>query len=454
MPAATSPRAFAGLRLQRQRLVAIANSSVAWSRPLLEQYCLRRGVPLTAIIDFPLGTSPSQYDPGSNAALLADFITPLAEFQRARGASGVLLGPGVPARVTVRGTVLAGVYTAGGTGFPPLAHLAAGAQSYAARLAVSTPPMAARDDGSSRWTWSGVGGTALWSDLPWRLVGSTDTGLGELLTVNDAAPLASYPAYFPTADCVALLGRPESEQLPVGRVGYSAWSAPTVAESSSNALAALPLADLGATSPALAGPVIVSIEDVSGTDGDIWAALYARLVEWGYPAAYVYRTTPTGSQTTYAPLAGALASAADWASTVTDQPYSMLLGCALNADTPQSGGVGFGTLAPGAGSGVATVGPSAGYQWGLRQLTLGAAWAVVDQTHKNLGTHRGSWSTCWWLLAGVSAMEACYWGGGNASFLACGDPLAEPFRLYAGAQGGLSADRPRRWANRRLRATA
>lgn len=454
MPAVGNPRQFRPQRFERQRLLAVANRDVSWSRPLLEDYCERRGIPLTAITDLPLGTDANAWDPGSNAAFVSTVVNELAPRARAINAHGFILGPGCPARVTVRGIFSSGSYSAGGLGYPPLAALVGGCISYASQLASLGGAIAAVDGGSGRWTWGNQFGSALWSGTPFVQVGATDPSLSPSYTLNDDAALAAYTAQLPTEACTALLGNSANRVLPVGRVGYSEWQTPAVAESSSNALASLALADLGQTADSLTGPVLVSIEDVSGTDGDIWAALYAQLVAWGFPAGYVYRSAPTGAQATYAPLAGATYTEAAWESSLVDVPYSALFGCCDNTDTPETAGVGFNTLRPGAGSGVGPLGASGGYEWALRQLTRGAAWGIVDQTHKNLGVHRAAWATDWLLLAGMSVMEACYWSGGNNSYLACGDPLAEPFRLYAAGAAPASATPVRRWDSRRRRAMA
>jgi hypothetical protein len=440
VPSVGNPRDFRRQALDRKRLVVVANSSVGWSLARTQEYCTRRGVPLSAIISIPLGTDPVTWTPASNAAMEATFVTPLAALIQSRLASGVLLGPGCPARVAVVGQVNGASYTPAAVGYPPLYQLAAGAGRYFARLASEVSVFALPcvvawiDNGSGRFTWAGwdgLLGATLWPSTLWGQVGSTDTALAPLLSIVDAVPTGA--TNVPTAALTALIGRAQSNQLPVGRIGYSGWYTPggAVPESDSNALASLVSADRAMSADTVA-PVLVSISTISAPDGNIWAALVERLRTWGYPVQYVYRDTPGGPGSfseINAPVAGAVASTAAFTSTVTGLPYSLLAGCALNTDTPNSAGVGFNTLAPVPGGGVSSIGASGGWEWGLRQLTLGAAWAMLDQTHKNLSVHQASWVGVWLLLTGMSVMEAVYWSSNAAGYLACGDPLFSPFPL-------------------------
>jgi hypothetical protein len=437
VPSVGNPRDFRWQALDRRRLVVVANSSVGWSLARTQEYCDRRGIPQSAIISIALGTDPVTWTPASNAAMEATFVTPLAALIQSRVASGVLLGPGCPARVAVTGQVSGAAYTPAAVGYPPLYQLASGAGRYFARLASEASGFALPcvvawiDRGSGRFDfggWDGFLGNDLFPSTLWAAVGSSDTTLAPVLALSDATSIGSTSV--PTQALTALGGRAQSNLLPTGRIGYSGWYSPSgaVAESSTNALAAVESADRAVPGD-LPAPLLVSIATVSSPDGDVWAALVERLRAWGYSAQYVYRDTPGTLQETLAPAAGAVATKAAFESTVTGLRYSLLAGCALSSDAPNTSGVGFNTLAPVAGAGVSSIGASGGWEWGLRQLAIGAAWAMLDQTHKNLNVHRTSWLITWLLLSGMSAMEAAYWAGQRQGHLACGDPLFCPFQL-------------------------
>jgi hypothetical protein len=432
VPSVSSPRAFAWQRLDRQRLVCVANSSVAWSRPRLEEYCNRRGIPTASIIDLPLGSS-TVWNPGSNAAI-APVVAQLAAFMTARRARGLILGPGLPAMVLVTGVVTS-TFSAigGGSGVPPLHTLFAGAYSFATLLAAGGGTLVTFDGTSGAWQWwvsNGVSHQVIWSSLIWLNVGSSDTALAPQLTLNDDGVLSA--TFTPSTAATQLLYSGSPRQVPVGRVGYTSWTGEVISENSTTALQALTSADAGNQLVAQPAPILVMIGNTSGNNGLVYAVLLSMMRKWGYHANYVYRQAPVSPQETYAPAAGAVATETAFETTTNGLPYYYLAGFAENDDTAQTGGVGFNTVAGTNGAVAAIGGASFGFYWALRQLQRGCAAAEVDQTHRTAVAMTSHWVIDYLLLAGMSLMEAVYFSGNIAGPLACGDPLFAPFHFAAG----------------------
>jgi hypothetical protein len=440
MTAVSDPRTQAFARITAGMCLIVANSSVAWSVTAANEYATARGVPLGNIVSLPLGTS-RDWDPGSNAAI-ADFANTIRTNWLAKSARAVLIAPGCPARVRVRGVTTAGtLYNPDLTGLPAFGQLVMGSPSYASLLSGGSV-IACREAGSSRWewwVWSGSAATTYqaWANrLAWQLGLSDNRGLVdgnyELIGLlpNAASPPSFAAGSFPTTLASTYAGWSGSRVIPAGRIGWSAWRRPSSAfdETVDNWDGPL-LSSLAANSlTAQPGPLLFSLFNGTGSM-DRWAGLAKSCADWGYDTDYYYRQTSISSAVrALCPVAGVVWTKADFESgAIVGAPYYLFAGDSLNDDDPVRAEPFKSALAPLPGATVGEMGPSYGYEWGIRGLQTGAAAASMDITHRLSGDTLTAWATTWHLLRGMNGLEASLNRIGAA--FPSGDPLHRPFHF-------------------------
>jgi hypothetical protein len=437
--AVPDPRTQAFARITAGVCLIVANSSVAWSVTAANEYATARGVPLGNIVSVPLGTS-RDWDPGSNDAI-ADFANTIRSNWLAKGARAVLIAPGCPTRVVVRGVISgSSTYTPTATGLPPFGHLVQGAPSYASLL-TGGAVMACREVGSGRWVWW------LWTSnvftrveawntrVAWKL-GLSDNrnlidGNYELVSLksNEGSPTSLGSGSFPTTLASTYAGWSGSRVIPAGRIGWSAWRRPSSAfdETVDNWDGPL-LSSLAADSlTAQPEPLLFSLNNNTASGG-MWAGLAKSCADWGYDTEYFYRGTPTAAMESMCPVAGAVWSKADFeGGSIVGAPYYLFSGDSLNADDPVRTEPFKSALSPVDGSVITAKGPSYAYEWGIRGLQTGAAAASIDVTHRSSGETQTAWVSAWEMLKGMSGLEAL-WNNISAPFPS-GDPLHRPFHF-------------------------
>jgi hypothetical protein len=473
-PLAGDPRLYGTRRLAATDWLVVTNSDVAWSATTAATYMAARGIPSGNVVAVPLGTDAVAYDPGSNAAILTAIADPIRTKADAVGALGVLLAPGTPNNVVVRGRRRLGIWEPASTGNAPLSVLAAGCRSYADRLAARGGTLLVTTEGTgTNVQWAGSANPTVSAASLWQGFVSDFLGLGvTTAAIYGAAPQTQLSATFGPSTTVGLLATPAATQslavtspvMPVGRIGYSAWRAVSVPESSSNALGSLTAATAGLALTSQPAPILLGIRDLAGFR-DVAAAMYERATDWGYAAKYYWRETPTGTAATVCPAGGAdeaFTNAQLVGGSVVDYSHYLHYGVAENTDDPETLPPFDDAFLPATGGGSYLPGFSDGFDYALRGLARGAAWGITDVTHRTAFGASVSWVSVYLMLAGMTPAEAMYWGGAPTVAAAIGDPLYPPWHFDAATNlppaggGGVSSGQrsPRRWAARRLRATA
>lgn len=460
------PRTLAFARIPPERCIIVANIGRTWGLTAAQDYATARGVPSGNILPMDLGAS-LDWNPGSNDWVLGAAIA-VRDFVRARSARAVLLGPGCPNRVVLRGLIKTNEpFDPEGLGYPPFAHLVAAAPICQA-VWPSTKWMASKENGSGRWLWyrrasltSALGTEALLGSFTWGM-GLTDNPAADdpaVIAAYDLANTGGINVLTPLG--TQLLGDTPSRILPTARIGYGAWRSTSlpIAESSTNWREGLDNALVGeaaayGTQP---GPILAMLGEVTGSQVP-YAAFANACAGWGYDVEYFYRATVNPTAETLCPASGAVWSQADFeGGVIVGAPYYQLTGNGANADEPQTDAPYITALTPVAGATVSQMGPSYGFEWGLRGLQSGAGSCNIDVTHRTSFEMPSAWTTGYHPLRGQAGIEhppLC------STYLPAGDPLARPW-YFDSADDSLplidtpwpTADRaPRRWSPRRLRA--
>jgi hypothetical protein len=434
------PRTEAFARIPASRCLILSNSDVAWSGTAASTYAAARGIPGGNIITAALGTS-SDWDPGSNAAIAALAAT-LDAARIAKDARAILIAPGCPTRVRVRGVVLSwSSYDSTASGYPSLGHLVQGCPSYAAIFSGGRV-VSCRELGSGNWRWwiwgapSGENVEAWSGRIAWQLGVSTDRQ--ELSTTYQIVSVrtdASGPgglsggATMPTQLGTQLAGWRGARVIPAGRIGWGAWRNPASdwRETAGTWNGPLNSSIAAGALTAQPGRLLFSLFDATSSMRQ-WAGLAKRCSDWGYATGYFYRGTPTAAAEALCPAAGAeWTEAAFEGGSIVGEDYYLLGGDAVNADEPVTDEPFRSALDPLDGAAVTTMGASYGYDWAIRGLQTGAAAGVVDVCHRVAGETQTAWLNAWLTLRGMTGLEALWFYGG-ASFPQ-GDPLHRPFHF-------------------------
>lgn len=435
------PRTQAFARITAGLCLIVANSSVAWSVTAANEYATARGIPLGNIVSAALGTT-ANWDPGSNS-VIADFANTIRNAWIAKGARAVLIAPGCPTRVVVRGVLTSGsTYDPSATGLPAFGHLVMGAPSYASLL-TSGVVMSCRQQGSSNWRWwlwtgSSSGSVEAWNArMAWKL-GLSDNrslvdGSIELTGIksNDGAPASFAPGALPTPLASTYVGWTGSRVIPAGRIGWGAWRMPTSDFNETPANWDGPLnSSLAADSlTAQPGPLLFSLFNGTGSIGG-WAGLARSCADWGYDTDYFYRGTPTAAAEALCPIAGAVWSKADFeGGAIVGAPFYLFGGDSLNADDPVRTEPWLSALDPLDGAVVTEKGASYGFEWGIRALQTGAAAGSMDVCHRLSAEALIAWITAWQILQGMNGLESQWYYSGSRFW--SGDPLHRPFHFDA-----------------------
>lgn len=433
------PRTEAFARIPPGRCLIVANADLSWSVAAAGAYATARGIPAGNIVQVALGTTAS-WDPGSNA-VIADFATTIRNAWIAKDARAVLIAPGCPAWVAVRGVTTSLVsYDPTAIGYPSFGHLVQGSPSYNTLIGGSTV-VACRENGSGRWEWYTYGGPGFPVPI-WRSRTKWKLGLTEDRDEIDAdyettglIPIAGAPSGIgllgmPTPLATTYAGWAGSRVVPAGRIGWTAWRLPSTAfaETEANwddALASSQAADAWTSQP---GPIVVSLNNGTGSMQN-WASIASAARGWGYDVAHYYRTTSINAAVeVLCPVAEAAWTKTQFESgAIVGEDYYVFCGDCLNADDPVRSEPFKSALTPLDGASVTEIGPSYGYEWGIRGLQSGAAAASMDVTHRTSGETTTSWLRLWQSLRGLTGLEIG-WDTVGAPFPS-GDPLHRPFHF-------------------------
>lgn len=437
MPVVGHPRTFDFRPIDRKRLVVLANSSEAYSVPAAEAYCRRRGIPLANIIPLSLGTSDVAFDPGDNAAISTAIVDPLAAKYAQVGAVGVLIAPGCPNGIVVRGVFVQGTgYLAPtATANAPLALLAAGARSFAARVAARGGFLAVTADPTvTNVRWSGtpvanlVPPTPLWNGFVWDFLGvGNDATMSPVTQLSDLFGPTATNTRLATVLATQTLSA-GSPVIPAGRIGYTGWTSADGLETAANALGATDAADAAYGQDVQSGPILVGVREFSGYLATS-ASMYTRLKEWGFWAKYFWRQAPSGLAATLCPAGGPDEAFTDPdfdSGAVVGYPAMVHYDCSDN-ENPLTTAPYTNAIQPTRGGGAYLGGLSGGFQYSLRSLQRGAAWGVTDVTHRTAASPATSWSLLYLLLAGMTPLEAAYYDASLSLQAPMGDPLFAPF---------------------------
>ena len=412
------PRTLGWARPSRSNYLLIANSDIGYSRPVLEYYAGERGIPAANIVDLPLGTIRTHWDPVSNGRILTDFIQPVSQWMAriAQPYGGIILGPGVPPRILVRGETQGGNYFPTNHTFPPLTRVLSEIQRAEAQF-TSFPVIAGLESGSGNYSWRGYYPTILRSDplfpdapLPNPLLETYSLG-------------GTWEGDFPSEQGRRQLGG--RQLVPVGRIGWFTWSATyDITESEALCKQVIDNATAGMAANSQPAPIMAMVRN-SSNQGQ-FGRLVAKFREWGYDAEYFYGVTPDAENESFAPLAGAAFTGAQYTSgAIVNYPAMLLTGTTANenAITQEP----FRSAWDASVIGNAPMGMSYGYSYGGRAIQQGGMWGCADVTHRTIFTLPGLWRFPVLLATGMPVMHALAMFGPASQDVACGDPLFAPF---------------------------
>jgi len=192
--------------ISRSRIVVVANSSVAWSTTLCEEYCDARGIPRSNIIPFALGANLQEWFPSpvTMAFINSSFVAPLKAFCLARNAQAILLGPACP--ILIRAPK-----SDGGTASPPLTHLAS--------MCMGFPPVPLNDL-SYTWAIGEAGDSGSWQQRKVVL----PTNIQYTVDVTDVVDEIRQGAFFASGNRMNLWLSPAS---PLVSGSFNDYSGPT-----------------------------------------------------------------------------------------------------------------------------------------------------------------------------------------------------------------------------------
>jgi hypothetical protein len=447
------PRTLAFARIPANRCLVICNSDRAWSVSAGAAYAAARGIPADNILSLAMGTT-STWTPPNNAAI--GVVAAAINAKRLeRNARAALIAPGCPNRVRVVGVTPSGVnYNPTETGLPSFGQLVMGSPSYASLFSGSNI-LSCREQGSGRWTWFVYTGNISTTVEAWNARVAWRLGLSDVRSYVDPSleetglRPASWsgqvlaPGSLPTPLATTYAGWSGCRVMPAGRIGWGAWRLPSVdfVETEVNwngPLNSSLAADSYTSQP---GRLLFSLDSFNADSLSRWSDLaYRARVEWGYDVGYFYRTTSIpASVEARNPVAGAVwTKAAFEGGSIVDEPYYLYCGDAKNTDDPVRSEPYKSALAPLPGAVTCELGPSYGFEWGIRGLQTGAAMASMDITHRTSGESTIAWFTTWQMLRGMSGIEA--WVSPSTAPFSSGDPLHRPFHFDAAPALDLVGD--------------
>lgn len=440
------------------RVVLVANSAVAWSRTICEEYADLYGIPRANIVDVNTGTTPNVWTPTDTAQFLANFITPIANAIDAVGSGLVILGPFVQARVELwELTGVFGTWAVSGSsrGYPCL-WLAAG-YARALRDGVTGTLCADLDVfGNSQLTeWRST--TSVVSRIPPNL----STMLGSFDWVEYTLPgFTGLPLIrVPTQAATLRVQTAGAVYNPTARLGWDSWQGPMAAETEAGVRAILTATRAALTANSQTDSrtrkILMHMRAVTGTTLNQWASWTAYMQGLGLNVDYLYHTSDTSllsaPWTTTVPVAGAVKT---YAQLVAGLSPALGYYCQLGNTDNGEFWLGPPTVwetnqAPLTGGSSFVCSPSEGYRYNVQAVSVqGATAGMTDCYHRTSGTVQEDISTWHALLRGMPPILACYWKdfAGIGAGLAMGDPLYAPF-------GGTIAStrQPIRNATRRIR---
>lgn len=457
MPVISDPRTYSFARIPNTACLILANSDVAWSESSCETYATAKGIPLSNIKAYPLGVSGS-WTAGNSPKEQTENILAFCEWLKMHWSAGnyraILIGPGCPVNVAViGGQSNLGALQPDGVGYPPFSHLVAGCPSFAREMyaeSVTSPDyvqyVAWGEDGASRFKWGKINyrnGAPIPSALVirlWSPNGVNDYALAYYLGLSDArvtsnsfnlttTSLTSHAsdnsnATLPSGVATQFYGNPRSRWLPVGRIGWNAWTSVISAENEARVEDIIDSSAAAEDHVSQPAPVFVMLENISGTDIVAYAGFANTLAGFGYDVDYCYRVAnPNATAQTLCPTgSAAFASTAITSGAASNVPYYVLCGAGQPTDDPQTnGGIGYNTFLPEVGADHGDIGPSAGFSWAIRGMVRGGAAGNMDVSHRNTTEHLQGWIGTYRRLTGACGLELQPLGP-----LYCGCPSGDP----------------------------
>lgn len=411
------------------KLIVVANSDVAWSLRTCQYYCQQRGIPETNILSCALGSNNTTWTPTDNAQIVTSYFTPvrtkLASISRPQG---ILLGPGVPSRVKWKDFWLfvTDQYVkqdgVNDYGYPSMSELAgytrskteADFETWGVRADVTQTNFILVDD---------VTRISPILGYSYDFLGEANTAARYEEYVMPAGGTSSHRRT-PEAD-TQKLGGTLNKFVPVGRIGWTAWSPYGVTESEATVRRAIDNATKASrtynSASIKALPILVSLYNTSSDEHTYWSAQGKMLRDRGYNVKWAYNENQTPSVNAEAnlPAAGASYTNAD---NITDFEYYLHIGTVTNhyADTnPNSWKPVLGASS--------VLFASFGYSQAIYDLANkdGAVSGITAFTHWTAGT--SNMGIVHNLLRGFSYLEASYFAGTTGLYVPCGDPLYAPF---------------------------
>lgn len=458
-------------RIDRSRIIVVANTDVSWSLSECEYYCAARGIPLTNIIAIALGNGGSPtvtasiWNAVTAANVIATIFTPLGAKARAMYATGVLLGPGVPV----------GCQFPNETGTPKVAAMTdvmavagwPGENAYAPGTPWTASELHARDLGSgfiiaacgasfyiqlgrtlTNWSYCFPGATPytptnepLSDAYNWPLTSIhalPDTSLRfSSLPTYGATQSIGHPVYHWGAPASLSSKAACAPGLPVGRIGFASLgggtlSSPPYAETQAIVRDLVDrttaLMESHRQGEAIRKPVLFNLTEVDGgiKSAVKWSYLRWLCEQWGIVTKYAYKNAAgTDAEALgYSPTVSQVYDgAAMTAGSVVDQDYYMMVGGWDNIDFNAAPYANAWKPLPGAG---VLMGPSNGFQASNRALERGAICCKNDAVHTITNAINNEPVVFHNLLRGMTWLEAFFFGGCSGSY-PCGDPLWAPY---------------------------
>ena len=412
-------------RLDRSKIVVVANSSVAWSLPVCQYYCSARGIPLNNIVSVVAGTDRI-YNSASNAAAYAALFAPVISLVISIGAVAVLTGPAMPDLLYWTGYWDGAASYVLNNSTPCTVSVPALYQHcMVVNSATDLTPRGTQVSGDVAW-YSSAGSTTTLTpnDKAWKQL-RISSSIGGDHEYQLPTTTLGWTIYWPTPQETQYINTPHSTRsLLTGRIGIAGWNG-TSTETEAAVRRIIDNATLASsywTSRSVRQlPILVSLKDLNSGDCELFAQLGKWLRDAGYNVKWAYGAGFTPNAATEALLPAAGSVYADYTAQ-TNYPYYQHYGYTGN-DTPALDGTVWKGVTVGSGG---CMWPSFPFQSFLKNMEAGTATAAASTSH-HINTASAPYNIMALLMRGFSYLEAIYYSARQNPWMAAGDPLYAPF---------------------------